>query len=92
MLGAALGVAAGILFAPKSGKKLRKDIRDRAADFYTSVAPKLKQLKNMSEAQYTAFMKTAVTGYAKAKKLSKAEAKELSGYAENFWKHFKKHF
>ncbi len=92
LLGAALGVAAGMLFAPKSGKKLRGDIRTRAADFYTSVLPKLKQLKNMSESQYNAFMKTAVAGYGKAKKLSMRETKELAKHAQEFWKHFKKHF
>ena len=92
LLGAALGVAAGMLFAPKSGKKLRGDIRDRAADFYKFVSPKLKQLKNMSESQYKAFMKTAIRGYSKAKKLSADESGELARHAQEFWKHFRKHF
>ena len=92
LLGAALGVAAGMLLAPKTGKKLRKDIRDRAADFYASIAPQLRRLKNMSESQYKAFMKRAVAGYSKAEKLSIDEAKDLARHAQEFWKHFKKHF
>ena len=92
LVGAALGIAAGLLFAPKAGKKLRGDIQNRAADFYKYIAPKVKQLKKMSEAQYKQFIKTAVANYGKVRKLSKAETKELMGYAENFWKHFKKHF
>ena len=92
LIGAALGVAAGMLLAPKSGKKLRKDIRDQAAGFYKSVYPKLKQLKNMSESQYKSFMKSAVEAYGKAQKLSAKEAKELTEYVQGFWEQFKKHF
>ncbi|MEK7507914.1 MAG: YtxH domain-containing protein [Patescibacteria group bacterium] len=92
LVGAVLGVAAGMLLAPKSGKKLRKDIGGRVADFHKYISPKIKLLKNMSEAQYKAFMKTAIGGYSKAKKLSAEEAKELAGYAQEFWKHLKRHF
>jgi len=92
LVGAALGVAAGMLLAPKSGKKLRKDISGRIADFHKYISPKIKQLENMSEAQYKAFMKNAIAGYSRARKLSVAEAKELSGYAQKFWTHFKKNF
>ena len=92
LVGAALGVAAGLLFAPKAGKKIRGDIRNRAADFYKHISPQLKKLKNMTGAQYKAFMKTAVKAYAKAKKLSGKEAADLSKYAQQFWKHFVKHF
>lgn len=92
LVGAALGVAAGMLFAPKSGKKLRKDIGGRVADFHKYISPKIKQFKNMSESQYKTFIKNAIAGYSKARKLSNVEARELAGYAEKFWKHFKKHF
>ncbi len=92
LVGAALGVAVGMLFAPKSGKKLRKDIADRAEDFYKYISPKLKQIKNMSEEQYKTFMKTAIEGYAKARNLSTQEVQELGGYAQEFWKNFRKHF
>lgn len=92
LIGAALGVAAGMLFAPESGKKLRKDIRAKFADFQKYISPKIKELREMSESQYSAFMKTAVAGYAKAKKLSAEEASELGRYAQEFWKHFVKHF
>ena len=92
LVGAALGVAAGMFFAPSSGKKLRKDMQKTAANFHKYISPKIKQIKNMSEAQYKTFMKTAVDGYAKTQKLSKEEMGELVGYAQEFWKHFKKHF
>ncbi len=92
LVGAVLGVAAGMLLAPKSGKKLRKDISGRVADFQKYISPKLKQLKTMSETQYNEFMKTAIDGYSKAKKLSAEQAEELRGYAQEFWTHFKKHF
>ena len=92
LIGAALGVAAGMLFAPKAGKKLRKDLQNRATDFQKFIAPKIKEVAKMSEEQYRAFMTNAVKTYAKARKLSVAEIKELTDYVQEFWKHFKKHF
>ena len=91
LAGAALGVAAGLLFAPESGKKLRKDIQDRSVDFYKSLAPKLKKVKKMSEDEYKALVKKAAATYSKVKKLSAAEEKELVKDAQKAWHQLKKH-
>jgi gas vesicle protein len=92
LVGAALGVAAGMFFAPKSGKKLRKDVQNQVADFQKFISPKIKGIKKMSDVQYKTFIKTAIIQYSKLRKLSAKDAKELAGYAQEFWKHFKKHF
>ncbi|MDO8516232.1 MAG: YtxH domain-containing protein [bacterium] len=91
LIGAVLGVAAGLLLAPSSGKKLRKDIKNRTADFYRYLAPQVKKLKRVSEAQYHAFVAQGVKNFAKAKKLSLAEEKMLAAEAKRSWGHFKKH-
>ena len=49
LIGAVLGIAAGMLMAPKKGKELRKDVKKISADFYKSIAPKLKKIKKFSE-------------------------------------------
>lgn len=90
-LGAVLGVAAGLLLAPESGKDLRKDIKKLSGDFYKSMVPKLKKLKKVSQAQYEELVAASMKGFAKAKKLSAAEQKFLEAEAKRSWKHFKRH-
>ena len=92
LAGAIMGVAAGLFINSKKGKNIQKDIKHRAADFYKTVAPKIKKMKKMTEAEFKAFMKEAVTKYAKAKKMKEAEIKELMKEAQTSWKHIKKHF
>ncbi len=91
LAGAVLGAAAALLLAPMSGKKLRNDIKKTSADFYKTLAPKLKKLKTLSEDEYQMLVKTAATQYAKAKKMSKSEADALMKEARSSWKELKKH-
>lgn len=41
LLGATVGVAAGLLLAPKSGKKMRKEIADESMKFAEHLADKI---------------------------------------------------
>jgi len=91
LIGAALGVAAGLLLAPESGKKLRHDIKKRSAEFYAHLSPRLKRLKRISEQEYKAFVKNAAKSYGQAKKLSQKETKIIAAHAQKSWKHLKKH-
>ena len=91
LAGAALGALAGLMLAPESGKKLRKDIKSRAADFYKYLAPQLKKVKKMGEAEYKTAVKKAMAGYSKAKKISAQEVKDLTKEAQSSWKELKKH-
>ena len=90
LAGAVFGAAAALLLAPMSGKKLRNDIKKNSADFYKTLAPKLKKLKTLSESEYQMLVKTAAMQYAKAKKMSKNEADELVKEAKSSWKELKK--
>ncbi len=91
LVGAALGAAAGLFLAPESGKELRKDLKKKSADFYKQLVPKLKKAGKMGEAEYKAAVKTALTAYGKAKKLSITEEKELMNQAHSYWAQLKKH-
>lgn len=91
LAGAALGVAAGLLLAPESGRQLRKNLKKRTVDFYKTLAPQLKKVEKLGEAEYKALVKKAAASYSKAKKLSKNEAKELLQEAQKSWEQLKKH-
>ncbi len=91
LVGAVLGVAAGMLLAPKSGKKMRKDIKEISGDFYRYITPQVKRMKRMGEAQYNALMAKGLKNYAKAKRLSSAEEKAIKMEAKRSWRHIKKH-
>jgi gas vesicle protein len=88
-LGAILGVAAGMMIP--SSTKSKKSLQNISGDFYKYLAPRVKKMKNMSEAQYDAFITAGVKNYAKLKKLSAAEQKALLTEAKRSWKQIKKH-
>jgi len=91
LAGAALGVAAGLMLAPKSGKGLRKDMKSQVAELYKMVAPQLKKMTKMGEAEYKSAMRKASAVYSKARKLSVKEAKMLEKEAMASWNMVKKH-
>lgn len=91
LIGAVLGVVAGILLAPKSGKKMQRDVKKLSGDFYRYIAPQANKLKRIGETQYNEFVAKSVKNYAKLKQLSLAEEKMLITEAKRSWKHIKKH-
>lgn len=94
LIGAALAVAAGVFANSKTGKKLGKEVKKNlkmeSGQFYKYIAPKLKQASKMSEAQYKAFIKRAITSYGKSRKLSVEEIANLIKWAEAMGKHLRK--
>lgn len=91
VIGTALGVAAGLLLQSKKGKQLQKDAKDKAAEFYAYIAPKLKNIKQVGEKEFSEFIENAARDYAKAKKFTTNELKVLITDAKSTWKHLKKH-
>lgn len=89
LVGAVLGVAAGILLAPESGKKVRKDIKKLSGDFYQYIAPQLKNLKQVGSAQYHAFVAKSAKEYSKIKQLSLEEQGLLLAEAKRSWTHIR---
>jgi len=89
-VGLALGVAASMFLSSKKGKEMTENVTDTVADFYKSIAPKIKKIKSMGEKEYKAFMEDAADKYSKAKKLSKERGDELMEQVQNSWEHFSK--
>ncbi len=90
LVGAVLGVVAGLALAPETGKELRADVTKRLNEFYAYLAPKLKKLKKMGEEDFQEFVVEAAKTYTKAKKLSAEESASLVSEAKKSWKHIKK--
>ena len=49
LIGGALGVLAGILYAPKSGKELRSDIREKGSEVLEEARHQVKELKQEAD-------------------------------------------
>lgn len=68
LVGAAIGVAAGIVLAPESGKKFRGDVKKKSAELKAYLKPKLNNLKKKGKSEYSLFVKTIKKTSKKAKK------------------------
>ena len=90
LVGAALGVGAALLAESKAGKKMGKEVKHAASDFYAYMAPQMKKVKKMGEVEYKKFVEEAMKQYSKKKKLSTVEAKQLVKDAHATWRHLKK--
>ena len=88
---AALGAVAGMLLAPESGKKLRRDVKKTAGQLYREAMPQLKRMKSVGKAEFEKFMGNAASRYASAKKLSAVDRKKLIKEAKSAWGKIKKH-
>lgn len=91
LVGAVLGVAAGILLAPESGKKIRSDIKKVSADFYRQMVPQVKKMKKLGEKEFYALVRKGTEKYAKAKKLTADEQAVVVDRARLFWGEIQKH-
>lgn len=96
LIGAALGVAAGIFAGTKTGKKIGREVahdaKRQSVEFYRYVAPKLRKAKRMSEREYKAFLKKAMVGYSRGKKMSAVETARLLKEVQSSWKHLRREF
>ena len=90
LIGAALGIAAGIFAASKTGKDMRKDVKDKMTDFYQTIAPKLKEMRKVGEKEYKIFIDKALADYNKDHKFNREDLKRLAKEAHASWKHLKK--
>jgi len=84
-LGALAGFAAGVLFAPKSGRVTREAMRTYYFEMKDQVLENMSQIKDITKETYENVVNTVVKGYEEAKLVTSGEAaqirKELkSGY------------
>jgi gas vesicle protein len=89
VIGAIAGAIAGILFAPKSGKETRGDLKDTLTQVKDDVASKIADLniQELTQNAYQAVVNTVLQTYEDAKKLSLDEVRNIrsdldKGYEE----------
>ena len=71
LIGAALGVAAeALIFESKFGKKIRKDIRGIAAEFYGHLSEQAKKMEAVGENEFNNLVRDAAKKFGKIKKLT----------------------
>ncbi len=71
-LGAVVAGAAALLFAPKSGKELRADIKKASNDVAKKVLSEVEKTKNMSQKKYHDIVEKVVNEYTKNKKVAES--------------------
>ncbi|MDP2668230.1 MAG: YtxH domain-containing protein [bacterium] len=95
LIGAVLGVAAGMFLMSETGKKLEKkagkNIKKLSGEFYRYIASEAKKLKHVGQAEFNSLVQEGAKRFAKAKKLSLAEEKILVAGAKRSWHQLKKH-
>ncbi|MEO5703032.1 MAG: YtxH domain-containing protein [Gammaproteobacteria bacterium] len=88
-IGAIAGAIAGILFAPKSGKETRDDLKVTLNEIKDQVALKIDDLKDITEQGYRTVVDTVLRTYEDAKKLTAEEASNIKADLNKGYKNIK---
>lgn len=77
LTGAAIGGALGVLFAPKSGKETRQDIKDFYNKSRQEILKRAKKFKKLSQEQYNKIVKAVVEEGGKTLKIAGRDLTKL---------------
>jgi len=75
--GALLGLMAGLLVAPRSGKEMRENIKKHYEEISDRISEELSRFKDITQETYTQVVATVVHGFVESKKITADEAAEL---------------
>ncbi len=83
--GALAGLIAGVLFAPKSGRRTREAMRSYYFEMKDQVLENLSRIKDITKETYDNVVNSVVEGYEEAKLITSGEAVQIrhelkSGY------------
>jgi gas vesicle protein len=78
LVGAFAGAVGGILLAPKSGEKTRRDIKNSYMELKEEIASEIMEMKDISKEKYNKIVSGALAGYKEAKKITPQEARRIS--------------
>ena len=76
-LGAIAGAIAGILFAPKSGRETRDEIKDTLTKVKDDVAVRLSELKDITQETYHNVVDSVVQAYQDTRELTDEQATRI---------------
>ena len=86
-VGAAIGGALGVLFAPQSGKETREDIKKALNDAKKEIGEKANQIQDLTLTQYQKIVDEVVNQYTTIKNLgNKKVAKIKKEFCANYQK------
>jgi gas vesicle protein len=77
--GALLGLIAGLLVAPRSGKETRENIKKHYEEISDRISEELSRFKDITKETYAQVVGTVVHGFVEARKITSDEAAELKG-------------
>lgn len=89
-IGTAVGVAIGMLLAPKKGKALRKDLKELPSKIKKEVTEKAGKVKDITQKHYEKLVDTVAGFYQKAKKIKKADLEKIVKELKKSWKEVSK--
>ena len=75
--GALLGLLAGLLVAPRSGKETRENMKKHYEEISDRIAEELCHIKDITQETYTQVVGAVVHGFVEAKKITADEAAEI---------------
>ncbi len=90
LTGVAVGTALGVLFAPKSGKETREDIKKAYDSVSRDIVDKVSKLKDVTEEKYHEIVDKAVAEYRKIEEMTQDQADELTNLLRSRWENTEK--
>ena len=75
--GALLGLMAGLLIAPRSGKETRENIKRHYEEISDRISEELSRIKDITQETFTQVVGAVVHGFVEAKKITADEAAEI---------------
>lgn len=90
--GALLGLIAGLLVAPRSGKETRKNIKRHYEEISDRISEELSRLKDITKETYAQVVGIVVHGFVEAKKITSDEAAELKSELKKGFKDIRKSY
>ena len=94
------GVATGVALAvgirkfkeSRTGKVFQKNMKELTADFYKSLMPKIKEMKDASAEDYKDFIADAAEKYARVKRIPMDMAKRFMSEVQDSCEYFYEYF
>jgi gas vesicle protein len=77
LYGALFGLITGILFAPKSGKEIRENIKSTYDEISDRISAELSQSKEVTKETYDRVIDSVVAAYQGTKKITQNEADSI---------------
>ncbi len=85
MIGAFIGSTLGVLFAPKAGKKLRKELKEQYEQLKKKVEAKVEELKPKTKKAYEEIVKKVVEEAERLKQIRPEDVASVTRKLQALW-------